>query len=111
MKAKEYSSCFLPESCGQYGGISCILIQQEPILVFAQSFGFGSVQPLHTQNNIGGFYQEAQETIEILIKETKKIFLIRYWKAVSRNTGNYSITYQIYTEHFWKVLSRSKGNH
>ena len=34
--------CFLPESCGRYAGISCILIQQEPILVFAQGFGFCS---------------------------------------------------------------------
>ena len=41
VKAKEYSSCFLPESCGRYAGISCILIEQEPILVIAQSFGFG----------------------------------------------------------------------
>ena len=46
VKAKEYSSCFLPENCNRYAGISCILIEQEPILVFAQSFGFGSVQPL-----------------------------------------------------------------
>ena len=46
VKAKEYSSCFLPESCSRYTGIFCILIEQEPILVIAQSFGFGSVQPL-----------------------------------------------------------------
>ena len=40
VKAKEYSSCFLPESCSQYAGIFCILIEQEPILVIAQTFGF-----------------------------------------------------------------------
>ena len=36
-----YSFCFLHENCGPYAGISCIPIEQEPILVFARSFGFG----------------------------------------------------------------------
>ena len=36
-----YSLCFVHENCGRFAGISCILIEQEPILVFARSFGFG----------------------------------------------------------------------
>ena len=39
-RRKKNSYCFLPESCSRYAGIYCILIEQEPILVIAESFGF-----------------------------------------------------------------------
>ena len=45
VKVKEYSSCFLPESCSQYTGISCSPDQESRDLVLAR-FGFSSAQPL-----------------------------------------------------------------
>ena len=41
------SSCFLPDSCSRCAGIYCSPKLKAGISVLAQSFGFGSVQPLH----------------------------------------------------------------
>ena len=78
MKAKEYSSCFLPESCSRYAGISCILIEQEPILVFAQSFGFGSVQPLASSLKLS-----TSERLKMTTKATLSNWIL--WRSLNNS--------------------------
>ena len=82
MKAKEYSSCFLPESCSRYAGISCIsCIEQEPILVFAQSFGFGSVQPLNLEDfvNFTSFRSVAKAEKSSITEGEESGMLLEYF--------------------------------
>ena len=45
------------------------------------------------------------------VKQDWMFRFVNFCQAVSRNTGNYWITNQTYTEQYWKVLSRSTGNY
>ena len=73
------SSCFLPDSCSRYAGISCSPKPKAGISVLAQSFGFGSVQPLMRIETRKKKEEEARSKEWLCLQENKLIDIDSVW--------------------------------